>query len=145
VLWDSEDLERWAMPQNVLLPEEGSQRKDYLDLYAQQLEVVCAHTGHTGACVPPVANRHAALRRAACIWDHKRITIDMRDAALKRRANCKTRMGERQERFSDAEMRRRLDNAELDELDEQLRFASICAGAIEEVEVIPLPTSRRRG
>lgn len=137
-MWTEADIAMWSAWADVLTADEHPRLAEYLELYEAQLRLL-----HEGEGRPEVTTRYAAMRRSAVIWDYARLTRGMRAGALARRQQ-RTRGGERAELLSESEMRRRLHVLCMDELEAASRFAEAARGTVEEPNVVPLPTRKRR-
>jgi hypothetical protein len=137
VTYDRELLRLWARPEGILLPDEIKRVGDFLDLYASQLAVLGAGPD------PTIVQRFAARRCAEVVWQFDRDT-STRETALDL-ARASSRNVARQVQFSESEIRYRLNNLALEELDSARTFSRVASGAVEvQVGVIPLDQRRRK-
>jgi hypothetical protein len=145
-MWTAEQLALWGRAVDVLTRAELGQglEVDYLELFRQMLCRVMERTGEQGR-EPLVSSRYAAQRMAATVFDFRRQTAGMLVSMERRRSEQLTRAGERTEQFAESELRRKMNNLVLDELDAAERFARAAAG-LPEAEVVALPSrGGRRG
>lgn len=135
--WDRVQLRRWARPEGILLPEEISRLPDFLDLFTEQLRV-------TGAGLEPtIVQLFEARRVAEIVWEFDR-TTSSKEVVKERRASGSRALASGHQ-FTENQIRHRLNNLALEEIDSARQFCKVAAGAVEvHVGVIPLDERRRK-
>lgn len=129
--YDRELLRLWAQPEGILEPHEQHRVSDFLDLFALMLEAEkCGPQ-------PTVVDCFVARRSAKIVWDFDRQTNQKAGAALPNRYLAMS------SEFEDNQVRHRLNQLALEELDSARMFGRVAKGAIE-INVVAFNPARRK-